>query len=301
MPVALKINGEEIDDTVVEEEFDAIKDHHEALGEVVCCDRDEEFRGRAKSNVINRTLLRQESRKRFGEPTGEEIDEAVTQLKHDHGGEEKFYQNVGMTPEQDGEIREKVGTTLSVDRILREHVGDDPEPDEAELQKFYEDHLAEYMTAEEVNVWHVYLEPTGPEDADEKFALLRKTRQQLLGGEDFETVAKKLCRPDHQIDLGYFKRGGLGIQEVEILTFSMNVGEISPVMPTHFGFHIFKLNDRKEPEPVPFAEVRDQILERIASEHRESRINGLIEELKSSSEIEDLAPTEEHEPELAGV
>lgn len=290
MPTALIINGDEIDDMVVEEEFDAIKEHHERLGEVVCCDRDEEFRNRATTNVINRVLLRQESLKKFGEVETGEVDEAIAQLKEEHGGEDKFYENIGMSPKQDAEIREKVSTTLSVDKILREHVGEETEPTEEELRKFYEDHQADYMTDEEVQAHHIYLEPGSQEDAEEKYALLRETRQQLLDGADFEAKAKELCREDHHMDLGFYKRGGLGIMEVEILTFSMNIGEISPVMPTHFGYHIFKLIDRKKPEPIPFEEVKDKIAERFANERREAKINELVDRLKSAAKIEEIEP-----------
>ena len=290
MPAALIINEEEIDDMVLEEEFDAIKDHHEALGEVVCCDRDEEFRERAKSNVINRILLRQESHKQCGDIEESEVSAAIAELKEEHGGEDVFYQNIGMSPDQDDQIRGKVATTLSVDKVLREYVGDEPEPTEEVLRKFYEENLADYMTDEEVQAHHIYLEPTGAEDADEKFALLRKTRQQLLDGADFESMSNELCQEDHHMDLGFYKRGGLGIQEVEILTFSMNIGEISPVMPTHFGFHVFKLIDRKEPKPIPFEEVKQQLEERYVNERRESKINELIDRLKADAKIEELEP-----------
>jgi hypothetical protein len=297
MATALIINGDEIDDMVVEEEFDAIKDHHERLGDVVCCDRDVEFRDRAKSNVINRFLLHQESSKKFGTVEAGEIDEAVAQLKEDHGGEEKFYENVGMSADQEDDIRAKVATTLSVDRILREHVGEDVEPSDEDLRQFYKDHQADFMTDEEVHAIHIYLEPGDQADADEKYAVLRETRQQLLAGADFEAKAKELCREDHQLDLGFFKRGGLGIMEVEILTFSMNIGEISPVMPTHFGYHIFKLLDRKASEPIPFEEVKEKIQERFSNEQRESKINGLVDSLKNKATIEEIEP--EPDPDYA--
>ncbi len=294
--MAFIINGEEIGEMTIEEEFDAIKEHHERLGEVVCCDRDDEFRGYAVENVINRTLLRQASVERFGKPTAEEIDKTIVQLKQQHGGEEQFYENVGISPDQTDEIHAKVAVTMSVDKILEDHLGPEPEPTDAKLRKFYKEHQADYMTEEEVQAWHIYLEPQGPEEANEFYAKLREVRQELLDGADFEQKAKEMCREDHHMDLGFFKRGGL-MQEVEIITFSMNVGEISPVVATHFGYHIFKLMDRKEPKPIPFKDVKEQVAERFLTEHRESKINELLEELKAKATIEEIEP--EPEPELA--
>ena len=72
--MAYIINGEKIEDSVIADEFESIKDHYQSMGEVVCCDRDEEFWEYARTNVINRTLLEQESNKRFGEVEDAAVD-----------------------------------------------------------------------------------------------------------------------------------------------------------------------------------------------------------------------------------
>ena len=40
----LVVNGQTIDDAVIEQEFSAIKAHYESLGSISCCERDDEFR-----------------------------------------------------------------------------------------------------------------------------------------------------------------------------------------------------------------------------------------------------------------
>ena len=46
--MALNINGEHIDDEIIEAEFRQIKGHFERTLQVACCERDPEFRGMAK-------------------------------------------------------------------------------------------------------------------------------------------------------------------------------------------------------------------------------------------------------------
>ena len=79
--MAFIINGERIENAVIEDEFESIKEHYQSKGEVVCCDRDEEFREYATDNVINRTLLEQESIKRFGEIGDEEVEARFAALQ----------------------------------------------------------------------------------------------------------------------------------------------------------------------------------------------------------------------------
>ena len=58
--MALVINGQTIDDAVIDQEFSAIKAHYESMGSISCCERDDEFRGFARDNITFRALLTQE-------------------------------------------------------------------------------------------------------------------------------------------------------------------------------------------------------------------------------------------------
>lgn len=49
----LIINGEEIDEDIVDAEFRQVKAHYERTLQVACCERDPEFRGYAKDNIIS--------------------------------------------------------------------------------------------------------------------------------------------------------------------------------------------------------------------------------------------------------
>jgi hypothetical protein len=280
----LVINGEEVDDRVVEEEFDAIKQHHESRGEVVCCDRDPEFRQRALDHVVNRTLLRQECLRVLGENPESELDQAVADLKAQHGSDENFYRNTGYTPKQEKQIRQRVGETLSVTRILDHLLGPDPDPTDEELRQFQLDHIESYQTPEEVRTWHLYLEPMGAEDGYHCFEALRQARRELQAGADFEAKAKEICRPEHQVDLGFYRQGTM-LRELEIVTFSMEVGEISPVVSSHFGFHLFKVVDRKPPVPLPFEDLREELAKQYLQDWRETKVQEIISQLKARSTI----------------
>src|ERR1041384_1866223 len=96
----LVINGEQIDDALLEQEFSAIKAHFESLGNVSCCERDEEFRGYARDNIVARVLLAQEAERTVAPLTDVEIDSAIEQLKAEHGGEEKFAAATGFSRDQ---------------------------------------------------------------------------------------------------------------------------------------------------------------------------------------------------------
>lgn len=295
--MAFVINEEKVGDDVLEEEFDAIKDHYMNLGEVVCCDRDEEFQEYARNNVINRVLLTQEATRRYGAPTDEQIDAMVAQLKEEHGGEQNFYDNTGFNPGDEPRIRQKVAATLGVDRLLDEELGPDPDPSDDDLKAHYEATIDRYLTDEAVQVSQIFREPTSHEDAKQCFQELREVREKLLDGADFFETAKEAGdKPENEIDLGFLKMGET-MPEIESIAFSLRPGEISPIVATHFGFHLFQVTDRKPAEPVPFETVRDAVLEHYLHHTRETAINQFIDSLKAQSTIEEV---EEEPEEVAG-
>ncbi len=284
--MAFIINGKRIGDEVFEDEFESIKEHYQSLGEVVCCDRDTEFRNYAKDNVINRTLLEQESIKRFGPVDEATVEARFEKLKAEQGGEREFYENSGFNPGDRKMILEKIRSGLTVDRILESELKV-TNPEEKDLEAFYRENIARYMSQEEVRVSQIFIEPATHEAAREAYLALRALRKELLAGKDFDLAAKEHGSDgDRDIDLGFMKQGET-MPEVEAITFSLEPGEVSPIVATHYGFHIFKLTERKEPRPIPREEING-LKEQYLAEKRSREIESLIEKLKKEGQVEEI-------------
>lgn len=282
------INGETIDDSVLEEEFESIKEHYQSMGEVVCCDRDDEFWKYARENVINRTLLEQESNERFGKISDEQVDSRFEELKKEHGGEREFFDNTGFNLGDKEMIRGKLKSSLTVDRLLEEELEDEREPTDEDLEKFYQDNIDRYMQPEEVRVSQIFIEPSSHDAAREAYIALRQLREEILEGKDFDEAAREHGSDEERdIDLGFMKQGQT-MPEVEAITFSLRIGEVSPIVATHYGFHIFKLTDRKEPTPLPREEV-EGLADQWKVESRNEAIEKVIESLKAKATIEEIS------------
>jgi hypothetical protein len=286
----LVINGENIPDSLIEQEFAAIKSHFERLGNVSCCERDGEFREYARQNVTARVLLAQEAERAIEPLPEHEIDQAIEQLKVDHGGADRFFAATGLTPDQTDILRENVQTSLRTQKLVDRLMAGRPDPTDAELGEFYEQNIAQFMTVEEVRASHILKAPKRGEDRHAAYEELRQVREQLLEGADFEALAAQHSdKPASETDLGYFKRGEL-MEEFELVAFSMHVGEISPVFSSPFGFHLVKLTDRRPATPRPFEQVRDEVVQRLVQQRREAAVRQLVQELQSAASIETVEP-----------
>lgn len=287
----LIINSQRIDDAILQSEFSEIKTYFERLGNVSCCERDEEFRGYARQNVIARVLLAQEAKRKI-EPTPEaEVDAAVAKVIQQYGGEVQFYAATGASPSHMHLVRHDVEADLRVKRLMDELSADIVTTD-AELRQFYDQHLDRFMTEEEVRASHILKAPKRGEERQAAYETLRKVRKELQQGADFDEMAKRHSeKADEHIDLNFFKRGEL-TEEFELVAFSLNVGEISPVFMSTFGFHLIKVTDRKPSVAKPFESVREEVRTLSLETQRQERARLLVEKLKAEATIEEVAEEE---------
>jgi parvulin-like peptidyl-prolyl isomerase len=289
----LTINGESVPDELISEEFQVIKAHYERMGRVSCCERDAEFRGYAKENVIARVLLNQEAERRHPDITEADIAARVENLMAEHGGREQFFANIGLTPEQEHLVRDDVRSGLRMDRLLQEAWGGSELPSEIDQRAWYQHHLSEFMTPEEVSALHLFKHVEKVEDRDGIYNKLREIRGQAKGGADFQALAlEHTDKEDKLVDLGWFKRGDF-MEEFDLIIFSLDEGEMSPVFASHWGFHLAKVTGRRAPAAMPFEEVRGTVIERMTAEHRQAITQKLVAELKERAEIREEVTSSE--------
>ncbi|WP_038171846.1 peptidylprolyl isomerase [Verrucomicrobium sp. BvORR106] len=291
--MALIINGETIDDEIIEEEFRHIKGHYERALQVSCCERDPEFRGMAKDNLASRALLQQESRRRFPEIGEEETKARLEKLIEQSGGEEQFYMSIGMPFKDESLLQDNLANGVRMDKMLKNVYSPEPEPAEADIQAYYEANVKHFLTEEQIRVSHISLNLSGARSRAEVYQNMRELREQALAGADFNALgAEHNSNKDMSPDLGWFKKGEF-MEEFEAIAFSMRDGEISPVFTTQLGFHICRLAERKPAVPKPLAEVREAVVARILEEFRDGKFNEFLETLKDGAKIEDTEPEEE--------
>ncbi|NLF52527.1 MAG: hypothetical protein GX577_15470 [Leptolinea sp.] len=105
-------------------------------------------------------------------------------------------------------------------------------------------------------------------------------RQRVDNGSDFSELAAE-ADPVTKGDLGWFPKGYLLQPEVEETVFSLQVGEVSPVIKSEIGFHLIQVIER-DPQRQLSAEARIA----LQNEALEEWVN----QAKSGASIEILIP-----------
>ncbi len=283
----LTINGDTVPDDLLEQEFEGIKAHYERMGAVSCCGREEEFRSYARENVTARILINQEAARRFPDISPDDVETALQGLIDGEGGRAAFFAHAGLTEADEPMVRQEIASGLRVDRLMAEVWGDEHALDETAERAFYQAHLEDYLTPEEVRALHLFKQVERVEDRMSVYEKMRQLRREARAGGDFEAIAlTHTDKEDKQVDLGFFRRGEF-MEEFDLIVFSLEEGEVGPVFASHWGFHLVKLLERREPAPHAFESVREDVQQRLVADHRSRTTRALVDRLKAEAVMVD--------------
>jgi foldase protein PrsA len=164
---------------------------------------------------------------------------------------------------------------------------------DAEISKYYEDNKSTlFVNQEQIKVSHILVK-YGDQDTAKKTkeAALEKinmVKQKIADGETFENMANKYSEDENSNtvggDIGYFAKGQL-VSEFETVAFSLEVGQISDVVETTYGFHLIKVTDKKASSIKPFDEVKDSIKQYFESNLKNEKFNAFLLKLKDAAVI----------------
>ena len=213
---------------------------------------------------VRRRILAPEAEERGIEVTDQDVKDALEMIKNDdtYGGSQSKFE----------EALKESGTTLAqleqiiydseVERALKEDITSDLAPTEAEIEKYYEEHLGAFS---ETKIAHVLLRDPG-QAAQVRRRLGAASKQELPNL--FASLAKDLS-----MDQGTRAKGGVigYLRQGQFEAFDeaiqrVGVGKLSGVIASESGYHVLLVQDRR---PVPLDEVHDTISSRIAGNERD--------------------------------
>jgi len=156
---------------------------------------------------------------------------------------------------------------------------------DAEVQKAYADNANQY---EQVKARHILIAPKGSPAAqagkkeltdDEAKAKAEDLRKQIVGGANFDELAKKesddVGSGARGGDLGSFGHGAM-VPEFEQAAFAAKIGDVTPVVKTQFGYHIIKVESH---DSTPLEQVRPTIEKNL----KQTKLRAALDALKDNA------------------
>ncbi len=252
----------------------------------------QDARQKLLNQLIEDKIVYQEAVKQEIVVTDEDLEKEVQKFKQQMGKPEELelmLEKEGMTMK---DLREKLRKQSMVrqlhDREIRSKVVVSP----LEVENFYKENPDKFVVKERVKVRSLTIKKSDEartkgipdEKAKKKIAELQ---QKISEGQDFERMVQGSSED------GRSKQGGLGewidrggmIESVDEVLFKTPVGQLTGIVETPIGYHIFRIEDKEPAKTRTLDETKDQIMGYLFQQKTNARFREWMQELKRTAYI----------------
>ena len=262
------LTGQALDEAVNKKSADLLRDQ---IDQLLLVQKGKELNINVDSD-INRRVADIQSQSKLADP--EEFHKWV-------------FEQSGMTFE---DFKDQIKKQALTQRVLSEEVWRNITIPRAEMQKYYDDHKADFVRQDMV-VLRDILVSTGDGSGD-KVTVAEKKAKSLVDrarkGEKFTDLARQNSDgPTAQNDgeLGSFKKGQLR-KEVEDIVFTHDKGFVSDPVKTPAGFEIYRIEERYAAGQASFDEVEGQINSIMAEPRGAPKVRDYLGKLRENAFIQ---------------
>jgi len=192
----------------------------------------------------------------------EELQEAVQNIQMDYG--EGSFQSMFIKQAISFETwKARLKRQLLVEKVISKELLEQIPVTPEEIKDYYDKHYKEWTHGKQIRAYHILL--PSKELANSVLGRLKK-------GEDFATLARLYSiAPESEQggDMGYVGRGQLP-KSLEAPLFILRLGAVSRVIKTPYGYHIFKVVEKRDAGKPRIHDWIDKIKERIQKKKLEA-------------------------------
>jgi peptidyl-prolyl cis-trans isomerase C len=206
----------------------------------------------------------------------QEIEEIVDQVTGDYSPEDfdQLLQSRGMNFEG---WKENLRKDLIVRKLISRAMTQAAEVTDKEIEEYYKTHQKDFQQKETVRARQIVV--GNQEEA-------RQIQKHLRDGADFsETAMARSMSPDkiEGGDLGFYSKGEMP-EEFDVV-FTLKVGQLSPIVKSPYGYHLFILEERRLAKTLTLAESSKQIRRLLTQHKQEARFKEWTAGLRQKAKI----------------
>jgi parvulin-like peptidyl-prolyl isomerase len=166
---------------------------------------------------------------------------------------------------------------------------------EDDAKEYYSENKEQFETPEQVKVSYIFVGVNTEDpnfDPNESWAKAKAKAEELLEQSEYKTHFAELAganSPDTSIvvhfdDLGYLPRGKL-VEPLAEVAFGLDLGQVSDLIETQFGYYTIKVTGRKASVVTTFEQAKHDIINKLTKQKRVEFSRQYIDSLKSKADI----------------
>jgi len=230
-------------------------------------------------DLVSQALLLQQARARGIAIPNDQVERGFLQLRSEYPGT-AFDDLLAQEKLSAAELRTRLRDQMTVEKLFQDEVFPRVQVEDYEVGRWYAEHPGAVDEPERVRASQIVVQ-TKEEATKIRDEVRRKPQT-------FADVARRASiGPEGASggDLGYFAKGG-GMPEVFDVCFRLPLNAISEVIPSPYGFHVFKVVDKKPAAKKTLEQARPQIAQRLLREKRAHAQEEYVAALRAKAKIE---------------
>lgn len=239
------------------------------------------------NQMVEDKLVLQEARKKNIQISKQDVDRKLAEFKERFKSVndfQRFLDSQGVTLNK---MKERYRDMLMIQRMHQIAVRSRVVVSPLEAKRYYEEHPDEFMTPKGYLMRSITIRK-----ADDKRGALRNKlenlRKKIVNNEvEFEDAAVEHSEDTHADEGGnmdYISEGEF-IPHLEEAMFKLNPGEVTPVLESEIGYHIFKMEDVREAEAPAFEDVKKKIEGMLYYQKSKKRFSEWVTQLREDAYI----------------
>ena len=227
--------------------------------------------------LVDRMLLLQDARERNVAVSADEVDRALLRIRSDYPTE-GFDEALQQGHLSLAELKAKTAALLTEEKLFAQVVYPRVALTEEEIRAYYDAHPNEFAEPEEVHAAQIVVK-----ELDEA----KRIQQLLRHGQKFSDLARKYSlSADAKVggDLGWFPRGVMP-KAFDDACFALPVGRVSDVVTSEYGFHLFKVLEKRPAVQKDFSQVRAEIEKKLLAQKRAKAQTDYLQSLRDKAQI----------------
>lgn len=238
--------------------------------------------------LIDDKLILSEAKGQGIEIMNKEIENKLQNIKDKFETEERFRsalaeQNISLS-----ELRNRLKHDLMKQKLVHKVMGWKVVITPIEVREYYDNYVEDFANPEKAKVLNILIkkEKEGRTKEEARF-LIEMIKKLMNKGEEFEVLAREYSEGPNAKkggSLGLIEKGEMR-KEIDNAVFSLAPGEVSDIIESPIGYHIFKVTERIPEEITDFNVVKEEIEELIYRERINKNLKKWLKELRKNAYI----------------
>jgi peptidyl-prolyl cis-trans isomerase C len=265
------VNGVLIDRGEFEGEVLRIQKALLGFGKPLTCNQIASVQTEVLESMIRREVLYQFSRKSGIKPDEDAVNKEIQTLRQQFSNETEYKNELSRRNISEEMLRSRLERNSSIQQYIERQFVSKVKVTDKEMIEYYGSHMDLFKQPLQIRISHILIQTDPKWEKSRKQEARRKIEQilkNLKKGQDFAALAKEQSDGPTKAnggDLGYITTGQLD-KQFESTVFALKSGETTDIIETDYGFHLFKLMDKKPETILAYENVKEKIQQFLIEE-----------------------------------